>query len=195
MNWGRMLLSMPRKKTPLKRVQRLTDGNGADLVIDCVGGHAGVKSFEQAQDMVRRKGTIQLIALYQGGPLPLHSSKIMSKRLVAGILTDEPRGQIAQRAIEKIRAEEIQAAQMISRSFPYQNAEGGFRLLVGASGRSTCRSANLAVESRSRANERMNNRTYVAVKTLPTACACIPILRGGGIEGGCGRGILPRYAR
>ena len=117
------------EEDPVEAVQRLTDGNGADLVIDCVGGHAGVKSFEQAQDMVRRRGTIQLIALYQGEPLPLHSSKIMSKRLVAGVLTDEPRGEIAQRAIEKIRSEEIQAAQMISRSFPYQNAKEAFDFL------------------------------------------------------------------
>ena len=117
------------EEDPVEVVQRLTDGNGADLVIDCVGGHAGVKSFEQAQDMVRRRGTIQLIALYQGEPLPLHSSKIMSKRLVAGVLTDEPRGEIAQRAIEKIRSEEIQAAQMISRRFPYQNAKEAFDFL------------------------------------------------------------------
>ncbi len=117
------------EEDPVEAVQRLTDGNGADLVIDCVGGHAGVKSFEQAQDMVRRKGTIQLIALYQGAPLPLHSSKIMSKRLVAGVLTDEPRGQIAQRAIEKIRSEEIQAAQMISRRFPHKSAKEAFDFL------------------------------------------------------------------
>ena len=117
------------EEDPVEAVQRLTDGNGADLVIDCVGGHAGVKSFEQAQDMVRRRGTLQLIALYQGEPLPLHSSKIMSKRLVAGVLTDEPRGEIAERAIEKIRSEEIQAAQMISRSFPYQNAKEAFDFL------------------------------------------------------------------
>ena len=75
---------------PVEEVRRLTDGKGADLVIDCVGGYAGVKSFEQAQDMTRQFGTIQLIALYQQAPLPLHSSKMMSKRLVAGILTDEP---------------------------------------------------------------------------------------------------------
>ena len=117
------------EEDPVEVVKRLTDGNGADLVIDCVGGHAGVKSFEQAQDMVRRRGTIQLIALYQGAPLPLYSSKIMSKRLVAGVLTDEPRAQIAQRAIEKIRSEEIQAAQMISRSFPYKNAKEAFDFL------------------------------------------------------------------
>ena len=53
----------------------------------------------------------------------------MSKRLVAGVLTDEPRGEIADRAIEKIRSEEIQAAQMVSRRFPYQDAKEAFDFL------------------------------------------------------------------
>ena len=119
---------------PVEAVHRLTDGEGADLVIDCVGGHAGVKSFEQAQDMVRRKGTIQLIALYQQAPLPLHSSKMMSKRLVAGILTDEPRPQIALRALEKIRAGEIQASRMITHRFPYEQAKSAFDLLWNTPG-------------------------------------------------------------
>jgi L-iditol 2-dehydrogenase len=114
---------------PVEAVLRLTDGKGADLVIDCVGGHAGVKSFEQAQDMVRRKGTIQLIALYQQAPLLLHASKIMSKRLVAGILTDEPRSQIALRALEKLRSGEIQAGRMITHRFPYTEAKEAFDLL------------------------------------------------------------------
>ena len=47
---------------PVGMVKQLTDGRGADLVIDCVGGYAGIKSFEQAQDMVTNKGTIQLSA-------------------------------------------------------------------------------------------------------------------------------------
>ena len=42
-----------------------------------------VRSFEQAQDMVRRSGgTPQLIAAYQQCPLPLDSAKIMHRRLV-----------------------------------------------------------------------------------------------------------------
>ena len=49
---------------PVEAVKQLTDGRGADLVIDCVGGYAGVKSFEQAQEMVAARGTIQLIAMY-----------------------------------------------------------------------------------------------------------------------------------
>ena len=119
---------------PVEEVLRLTDGKGADLVVDCVGGYAGIKSFEQAQDMTRRFGIIQLIALYQQAPLPLHSSKIMSKRLVAGILTDEPRSQIAARALQKIKDGEIRASEMITHRFHYTEAKEAFDLLWNAPG-------------------------------------------------------------
>ena len=117
------------EEDPIQAVRRLTDGKGADLVIDCVGGHAGVKSFEQAQDMVRHHGIIQLIALYQSKPLPLHSSKMMNKRLVAGILTDEPRSKIAARALQKIQNGEIRASEMITHRFDYTEAKAAFDLL------------------------------------------------------------------
>lgn len=119
---------------PVEEVRRLTDGKGADLVIDCVGGYAGVKSFEQAQDMTRQFGTIQLIALYQQAPLPLHSSKMMSKRLVAGILTDEPRSQIAARALKKIQNGEIRASDMTTHRFHYTESKAAFDLLWNTPG-------------------------------------------------------------
>ena len=114
---------------PVAAVKELTDGKGVDLVIDCVGGHAGIKSFEQAQEMVRVRGTIQLIALYQQAPLQLDSSKIMNKRLVAGILSDEPRSETMVRALEKIRSGEIQASQMVTHRFPHLKAKEAFDLL------------------------------------------------------------------
>ncbi len=122
------------EEDPIRAVRQLTDGKGADLVIDCVGGHAGVKSFEQAQDMVRQFGIIQLIALYQQKPLPLHSSKMMNKRLVAGILTDEPRANIAARAIKKIQDGEIRATDMITHRFHYTEAKDAFDLLWNSPG-------------------------------------------------------------
>lgn len=122
------------EEDPIQAVRHLTDGKGADLVIDCVGGHAGVKSFEQAQDMVRQYGIIQLIALYQQKPLPLHSSKMMSKRLVAGILTDEPRANIAARALQKIQNGDIRASEMITHRFHYTEAKAAFDLLWNTPG-------------------------------------------------------------
>ncbi|HIB88694.1 TPA: hypothetical protein EYO57_16115, partial [Candidatus Poribacteria bacterium] len=47
---------------PVEVIKQLTNGRGVDLVIDCVGGYASIKSFEQTQDMVADRGTIQLIA-------------------------------------------------------------------------------------------------------------------------------------
>ncbi len=98
-------------------------------MIDCVGGYAGIKSFEQAQDMVAAGGTIQLIALYQQQALPLHSSKIMNKRLIAGMLTDEPSIQTTQRAIDSIEQGVIQVKEMITHQFPYTEAKAAFDFL------------------------------------------------------------------
>jgi L-iditol 2-dehydrogenase len=117
------------EEDPVAAVQRLTEKAGADLVIECVGGNAGVKSFEQAQSMVRRGGTLHLIALYQGAPLPLDSSRIMNRRLLAGILSETPRVQHARRAAELIRDGTIQAARMITHRFPYTEAKQAFDLL------------------------------------------------------------------
>ena len=114
---------------PVEMVKQLTDGRGADLVIDCVGGYAGIKSFEQAQDMVTNKGTIQLIACYQQQALPLYSSKIMQKRLVAGILTDEPPMKTTLRAMKSIEKGIIQVSKMITHQFPYTEAKEAFDFL------------------------------------------------------------------
>lgn len=119
---------------PVAAVRRLTANKGADVVIECVGGNAGVKSFEQAQDMVRQRGTLQLISLYQGAPLPLYSSKIMNKRLLAGILVEEPREKTTQRALEKIRTGRVKAKEMIIHRFPYTQAKQSFDLLWNTPG-------------------------------------------------------------
>ena len=117
------------KEDPVQAVRRLTHGKGADIVIECVGGDAGVRSFEQAQDMVGANGTIHLIALYQGGPLPLHSGKIMNKRLIAGILTTESRSAMARRAIEHIEDGRVRVTEMITHRFPLTEAKQAFDLL------------------------------------------------------------------
>ena len=126
---GADLVIDPAQEDPVAAVGRLTGGAGADLVVDCVGGYDGVRSFEQAQDMVRRGGTLQLIAAYQQRPLPLDSAKIMHRRLVAGILVDEPLSQIALRAAAMIERGEIQADRMITHRFPYTQAKEAYDFL------------------------------------------------------------------
>jgi len=114
---------------PVVAVKEATGGEGADVVIDCVGGHAGVRSFEQAQDMVRPRGTLHLIALYQQAPLAVHSAKIMNRRLVAGILTDEPRARTVARALSLMESRDVRVGPMITHRFPYTDAKAAFDLL------------------------------------------------------------------
>lgn len=76
----------------VEAVRELTDGKGADVVVECVGGNAGVESFKQAQQMlVKAGGTIHLIALYQAGDgvpgsgaLPLDSGLMQRSQIVFG---------------------------------------------------------------------------------------------------------------
>ena len=98
-------------------------------MVDCVGGYDGVRSFEQAQRMVRRGGTLQLIAAYQQRPLPLHSAQIMHRRLVADILVQEPLLQFALHAAAMIERGEIQAHRMITHRFPYTQAKEAYDFL------------------------------------------------------------------
>jgi len=70
------------EENPVEAIKRLTDGNGADVVLEAVGGPAGVKAFDQAQDMTRAGGTILLIGLYHKEPLRLDVHKAMNKRIL-----------------------------------------------------------------------------------------------------------------
>lgn len=117
------------KEDPVNSIAHLTGGRGADVVIDCVGGDSGIKSFEQAQDMVRPQGTLHLIALYQGAPLPLYSGKIMGKKLLAGILISEPRSVTAKRAIKHLQDGSVKVNEMITHRFPLTEAKRAFDLL------------------------------------------------------------------
>jgi threonine dehydrogenase-like Zn-dependent dehydrogenase len=114
---------------PVQAVRELTGGKGADVVMECVGGNAGIRSFEQAQDMVKAGGILHLISLYQNGPLPLYSGKIMNKRLLAGILISEPRSQTARRAIEHLQDGRVRVKELITHRFPLTEAKKAFDLL------------------------------------------------------------------
>ncbi len=116
-------------KDPVAAVLGMTDGRGADVVIDCVGGKAGVRSFMQAQEMCRPLGRIHLIALYHGEPLPLDAGKIQRRLLIGGYFTDAPRAPYAERAMVAIRDETIRVAPLITHHFPFKEAKAAFDLL------------------------------------------------------------------
>ena len=114
---------------PVARVMELTDGRGADIVFECVGGQPGLKSFAQAQEMVRDGGTLHLIGLYHGQPLPLDAGKIQRRRLIGGYYGEEPPEVLLRRTIELVQAGRIRVRPLISHRFPYQDAKEAFDLL------------------------------------------------------------------
>lgn len=119
----------------VQAVKELTNGKGADVVVECVGGKAGIKSFEQAQHMVKRDGVLHLIALYQGaqkpgdGLLSLDSSLMMSKLLVGGIRVPEPREKHRDDAIQMLLDGAIQVDPMITHRLPWKQTPEAYHFL------------------------------------------------------------------
>jgi len=110
-------------------VKRLTDGKGADVVVDCVGGPPGVQSFQHALDMVKTLGTVHLVGLYHGQPLALDSSKIQRKKLIGGYYLTEPLGPLSVHAAELIVSGQMKVEPMITHRFPAASAPEAFALL------------------------------------------------------------------
>ena len=116
------------EEDPVAAVQRLT-GGGATIVMDCVGGRAGLRSFVQAQDMVADGGLIQLIGLYHEQPLDLDASKIMGKRLIGSYPPSTNRAEIGQEAMAALAAGEVRVEPLITHRFEGQQAKEAFDLL------------------------------------------------------------------
>lgn len=116
-------------RDPVESVLELTDGKGADIVIDCVGGRAGIKSFAQAQDMMAAGGLLQIIGLYHDGPLPLDAAKMQRKRLIGGYLMDTDVDANARAAMEALSSGLVQAAPLVTHRFPGSQAKQAFDLL------------------------------------------------------------------
>jgi threonine dehydrogenase-like Zn-dependent dehydrogenase len=114
---------------PVEEIQRLTDGRGADVVVEAVGGRAGAAAFAQAQDMLKRGGLLQVLGLYEDEPLPLYSGKIMGKRLVGSYLDAGKRPAGSDRTLELLATGGFQTEKMITHRFPYAAAAEAFDLL------------------------------------------------------------------
>jgi L-iditol 2-dehydrogenase len=115
----------------VEAVMDLTGGNGADVVVECVGGDAGVKSFEQTMRMVKRDGVVHLIALYQGKPLLLDSSLMMNKQIVGGYW-NSPGGPSAKDMEDTARMlidGRIQFEPLITHRFPWRQTPDAYHFL------------------------------------------------------------------
>ena len=114
---------------PVRAVQRLTNGAGADIVVYAVGGPAGPKAFDQGLDMLAVGGLLHLIGLYEDQPLPLSSGKIQRRRLLGGYYRQIVDPGCARRAMELLASGAIRADRMTSHRFPYRDAAAAFDLL------------------------------------------------------------------
>lgn len=113
----------------VKAVRDATGGKGADVVMDCVGGPAGVKSFAQAQDMVKGDGVIHIVGLYQEAPLPLDAAKAQRKLIVGGIRCPEKRSDLLRVAAGMMMDGRVRVEEMITHRFRLDDAPAAFQML------------------------------------------------------------------
>jgi len=86
----------------VQAVMDLTDGKGADVVFECVGGSSGGGAFEQALRMVRKNGVLHLVALFQGRPLSLDSKEAAGKMIITSYFRSLSRLERSKIAVDMI---------------------------------------------------------------------------------------------
>ncbi len=120
-------------------VKELTGGKGAEVVVECVGGNAGGKSFEQAQQMLRSGGVIHLISKYQAGDgvpgsglLPLDSGIMQRCQIVFGYWNvAAPRGHYvdtAQMLLEGL----LNVEPLITHRLPWEQTAEAYHMLFNS---------------------------------------------------------------
>ncbi len=117
------------KEDPVQAVLDATEGKGADYVVYTVGGRSGGRAFEQALDIVRRGGLIQVIGLYEEEPLRLDSGKIQGKRILGGFTDMDGRPRASDRSIQMIAEGKIKVEEMITHRFSFQQAAEAYEML------------------------------------------------------------------
>jgi threonine dehydrogenase-like Zn-dependent dehydrogenase len=120
-------------------IKEQTDGRGADVVVECVGGNAGVKSFEQAQQMLRKGGVIHLISKYQAGDgvagsglLPLDSEVMQTGQIVFGYWNaPEPRSYLKDTA-QMLLDDRIDVGPIITHRLPWEQTAAAYHMLFNS---------------------------------------------------------------
>jgi threonine dehydrogenase-like Zn-dependent dehydrogenase len=114
-----------RERNPQTAVDELTEGRGADVVIEAVGDE---KAYESATRMVRRGGTVSVVGMYVGerADVPLGVYWTRALRIVfAGIC---PVHAWWDRAMEAVKAGRIDPLPIISHRLPLREAAHGYQL-------------------------------------------------------------------
>ncbi len=120
-------------------VKELTMGLGADVVVECVGGNAGIKSFRQAQQMLGRGGVLHLISKYQAGDgvpgsglLPLDSGIMQGRQIVIGYWNEPNPSTHLSDTAQMLLSGRININPLITHRLPWQQTADAYHLLFNS---------------------------------------------------------------
>ena len=109
---------------PLKRVQELTQGYGADMVVECSGAAAGI---DLALDLVRKRGKVAQMGL-PGKPVRVDFEKVAYKELqVSGGVGQ--RRPAWERSLKLMEQGVIEVDRLVSHHLPLTEWARGFEMM------------------------------------------------------------------
>lgn len=113
----------PTKEDPVKKVLELTDGQGADLVIEAAGAD---KSLATVFDYARNNGRISMVGINIGKTIEVELGKIQIKGLQVRGCVGSPF--VWERALKFLAKSKTDLTPIQTHSFPLEEAEKGFEL-------------------------------------------------------------------
>lgn len=106
------------KEDPVKRVLELTNGVGADEVMECSGA---MDSPMKACTMVRKTGSVAIIATYHDDKVPIPANTVNFNEI--RIVGSKANPNVSDQVLSMISSGAIQAEKLISHSFPLEEYE------------------------------------------------------------------------
>ena len=106
----------------VQAIMDLTDGQGADLVFECVGGADGGEAFEQALRMVRTDGVLHIVGMFQDQPLALDPDLAQNRMVIGGYFRSLSRLDRSRMAVDMIMDGTINVEPLITHSMSWEKA-------------------------------------------------------------------------
>jgi threonine dehydrogenase-like Zn-dependent dehydrogenase len=123
----------------VEAVKDLTNGQGADVVVECVGGNAGIESFKQAQQMLGKGGVLHLISKYQAGDgvpgsglLPLDSGIMQGRQIVLGYWNEPNPGTHLPDTAQMLLDGRINVDPLITHRLPWEQTAEAYHMLFNS---------------------------------------------------------------
>jgi threonine dehydrogenase-like Zn-dependent dehydrogenase len=114
-----------READPADEVRSLTDGRGADVVIEAVGRSSD--SLMNAINIARRKGTVSVVGFHlHDYTIPMGQLWLLEKKLVFSLGNAIKNGETLIRLIERGR---LDSSRIVTHRLPLEEAPRGFELL------------------------------------------------------------------